>query len=282
MQTNKTQTRDDIEIAIESCKEEIYEYHHAVRWFIRFVRFFWSGVIATIIVFAILYPLNIPIIQSLLTTIGIASIILAIVAGIFSMVISLDGDFALREPFGSNLRNLRKAKQNLAKLYRKLAHWDEQALRYLTAEQYMHQLPELIASYRKRADQYRKWFVTTQLITILLSTGITSLSGGWLDRYFSIPWIIPVIGALISILTSFTLFFKFREKGTNLQQTADSMDWEHMACTLGIDRYKGLSKDAAQVLLAEQAEALRKEQQKKQLQLEQSSHAEQKALQSST
>ena len=53
-----------------------------------------------------------------------------------------------------------------------------------------------------------------------------------------------------------------------------------MACTLGIGMYKGQSKADALVLLAERAELLRKEQQQRQLQLEQSSHAEQKALQS--
>lgn len=214
-------------------------------------------------------------------TIGGVAAAIALVAWIGGGVI-LAADYETYEkPISTNRNNRRVAKKELAKLYRKLAYYDEQAVKHLTAEQYMHQLPGLIASYRKRADRYRNWFVTTQLITIFLSAAITSLSGGWLDRYFQIPWIIPVIGAAISILTSITLFFKFREKGTNLQQTADAMDWEHMACTLGIGRYKTMTREAALVELAEQAENLRKEQQKKQLQLEQSSHAEQKALQSS-
>ena len=143
----------------------------------------------------------------------------------------------------------------------------------------MHQLPTLITSYRKQADSYRRWFIVTQIIVILLSATVTSLSGGWIDKYISIPWTIPVFSALISILTSFTLFFKLREKGTNLQQTADAMDLEHKACNLSIGLYKGLSRDDALILLAERTEALRKEQQQRQQQLEQSSQAEQKALQ---
>src|SRR5260370_883137 len=117
---------------------------------------------------------------------------------------------------------------------------------------------ELITSYRKQADSYRRWFIVTQIIVILLSTTVTSLSGGWIDKYISIPWTIPVFSALISILTSFTLFFKLREKGTNLQQTADAMDLEHKACNLSIGPYKGLSRDEALILLAERTETLRK------------------------
>ena len=55
-----------------------------------------------------------------------------------------------------------------------------------------------------------------------------------------------------------------------------------MACTLGIGKYKGMAEAEKLVLLAETAENLRQEQQKRQLQLEQSSHTEQKALQSTS
>lgn len=82
-------------------------------------------------------------------------------------------------------------------------------------------------------------------------------------------------------MTSLTLFFKFREKGTNLQQTADAIGWEYRDCMLGIGKYAELDKPDALHLLATTSSDLHKEQQKRQLQLEQSSHVEQKALQSS-
>jgi hypothetical protein len=115
----------------------------------------------------------------------------------------------------------------------------------------------------------------------LLSASVTSLSGGWLDKYkISIPWIIPIFSVAISIITSFTLFFKPREKGANLQQTADAMDLEYTACNLGIGDYEAEEdEDDALMLLAKRTEALRKDQQQRQQQLEQSSQAEQKALQ---
>ena len=57
------------------------------------------------------------------------------------------------------------------------------------------------------------------------------------------------------------------------------MDLEYRACNLGIEAYEGMAKAKALVLLAKRTEALRKEQQQRQQQLEQSSQAEQKALQ---
>lgn len=279
MQTSQTDTingvkREEIDFEIAESKERLYEFRHKHWWFTYILRGTFLGVTVAVIAYTLL-PFTPPVVQSVLENLGGIAVFVSIV-GVLASIVLYGGFEDLREKYES----IRTEKRELAKLYRALALYDELSLKHLTAERYMHQLPNLIASYRKRADRYRNWFVTTQLITIFLSAAITSLSGGWLDRYFQIPWIIPVIGALISILTSLTLFFKFREKGTNLQQTADAMDWEHMACTLGIGHYKGMTKEVAQVELAEKAEALRQEQQKKQLQLEQSSHSEQKALQS--
>ena len=55
------------------------------------------------------------------------------------------------------------------------------------------------------------------------------------------------------------------------------MDLEHTACSLRIGVYIGLDDKDAHVKLAERAETLRKEQQQKQLLLEQASHVEQKS-----
>lgn len=277
MQQQQTVTREDIEDAVQDCKETIYEHQHAL-WLFRLVLgALVVGVGPSVLTFAIIAPFNVLYLQAIAENIGsgatVVSVLLALGLGAW-----LFADDDLRVTIG----HYREAKRLLKKLYRQLAYYDEAAFKHLTAEQYMHQLPSLIKSYRKRADTYRRWFIVLQLITIFLSAAITSLSGGWLDKYVSIPWVIPVLGALISILTSFTLFFKLREKGTNLQQTADTMDWEHLACTLGIGKYKGLTDAEKYVLLAETAEQLRQEQQKRQLQLEQSSHTEQKALQSAT
>ncbi len=277
-QNKQTPTREDFEFAIEDIKEMMYEHRYALRWFTRGMRIFWLGVILAFIAFVVVIPLNIQVLQSLFETIGFVAAGVTLFVGIvlFAFFITL-------EPIRYHQKHVRENKRLLERLLQRLAYLDEQALRHLTPEQYMHQIPGLIASYRKQADQYRRWFTVIQIVVILLSAIITSLSGGWLDRYLAVPWIIPVFSALISIFTSLTLFFKWREKGTNLQQTADNMDWEHMACTLSIGAYEGIAnKEDRLTMFAKRAEALRKEQQQRQLQLEQSSHAEQKALQSNT
>ncbi len=173
-------------------------------------------------------------------------------------------------------KDLREAKHYLKKFLKLQADYDKYSL---NPTQYKRSLPNLIASYRKRADWHRGWYVWTQIFVIILSATVTSLSGGWLDHYVALSWTIPVLSGIVSILTSITLFFRLREKGANLQQTADEMDLEYTACSLGIGDYKGMDEREALTLLIERAEALRKEQQQRQQQLEQSSHAEQKALQ---
>ena len=197
MHTNKDVllTREDIENDIESCKELIYEHQHALRWYKLGVCIFCLGVAISFISFAIVSPFNIPFLEPLVETIGVVAAVISIIVVLAIVTPYFDS----YRRVNNHLKVLREAKRTLAKLLRQLAYYDEQALRHLTPEQYMHQLPVLIASYRQRADRYRHWFVVLQLITIFLSAGITSLSGGWLDRHVSIPWIIPVLGALISI-----------------------------------------------------------------------------------
>ncbi|SRR6266566_378412 len=278
MQTNQNQTREGIEAAIEESNEAIADCKHKLRWFIRGVYVFWFGVFIAATAFVadtVITSYNIPNLNSILQTIGIS-------AGVISVLIGIGLGYSYSEisHISDWLKELGKEKQLLKRLVHRLAYIDEQALRHITLEQYIHQLPTLIKTYSRQADHYRNQFIIIQIITIFLSATITSLSGGWLDKYILLPWIIPVLGLLISILTSFTLFFKFREKGTNLQQTADAIGWEYRDCMLGIGKYAGLDKPEALHLLAMTSADLHKEQQKRQLQLEQSSHVEQKALQS--
>lgn len=280
MQTNQNQTREDIEAAIEVNKEVIDDCKHKLRWFLRGFYVCCSGVVIAAISFLIVNAVttfNFPVLNSILQPIGIGAVVISIIIGL-----GLGYYYSENSHISDWFKELREAKQVFKRLVHRLAYIDEQALRHITLEQYIHQLPPLIKSYSRRADRYRTWFIIIQIITILLSAAITSLSGGWLDKYIVLPWSIPVLSFLISILTSLTLFFKFREKGTNLQQTADAIGWEYRDCMVGIGKYAGLDKPEALHLLATTSADLHKEQQKRQLQLEQSSHAEQKALQSST
>src|SRR5581483_627858 len=110
-------------------------------------------------------------------------------------------------------KNIRKEKQLLAKRQRRLKQYDEYVAHQLpTPSQHAERLPSLIANYRKQANRYRREFVIVQVIIIILSVTVTSLSGGWLDRYIALPWTIPVGSGLVSLFSTFLLFFKPREK----------------------------------------------------------------------
>ena len=275
-------THESILDEVEECEEAILEIRHELRWYILGVRIFQVG-FAVCGVGVVVVSIGVPLLEYLLQGVTTVAGIVAAIDGFALVMIRATGSYSLEEDTNHYLKDLRAAKLKLAKLKRELAYFDEYTFDHLPhREQYIRRLPDLIADYRKRADGYRHWFVITQITTIVLSAFITSLSGGWLDKYISIPWSIPVLSGAISILTSITLFFKFREKGFNLQQTADAIDMELKAYQLCIEDYEGLDNDKASAQLTKRTERLRKEQQKRQQQLEQSSQTEQKSLQQPT
>jgi Protein of unknown function (DUF4231) len=273
---NQKQTREDIEAQIEECKDVIYQHKHALWWYFLGRRTFLAGLIGSIVIFNT--PLtSIPLCQAI-AMFGSALSVVAGIGLIAAYAVPLMATFDLQEiPIISHQNALREAKKALTKLLRQRAQYDEHINNQLPSpEQHAERLPSFIANYRKQANRYRQRFVILQLIVILLSVTVTSLSGGWLDRYISLPWTIPVGSGLVSLLSTFLLFFKPREKGANLQETADAMDLEFKACGLGIAPYNNKSREEAWLLLAERTEALRKIQLQKQQQLEQASQTEQK------
>jgi len=76
---------------------------------------------------------------------------------------------------------------------------------------------------------------------------------------------------MVSFLTALMTLFRFRERGYNLQQTADAAEFEISCATRGIFTYKNLSEKETSVKLAEEVERLFNEQRKRQQQLEQAS-----------
>src|SRR5215469_2328856 len=146
MATNQAQSREDSETAIETCKDEIYQHKHEIRWFLRGVRVFWLGIAIGFVVFVVIFPFNVPYLQSLFASIGGVALALALIIGI-----GLAITYSEYSSIGDHLKEIRQEKRTLAKLLHQLAYFDEQALRHLSSEQYMHQIPLLIKWYRKRA-----------------------------------------------------------------------------------------------------------------------------------
>jgi hypothetical protein len=277
---------EDIKSAIAGCEDEIFKLKYHLRWFKRSEKAFWLSSITSIVLFAVLHPLNLIKFQSVIESVGEISIIIGIICliriiGFYSTGIDID-DKIYKTSISEALKRLSIEKRTLARLIQQLKNLNEQETEVLSPrDQYeMYQLPKLIASYRKRADVYRRWFFITQVTIIVLSALVASLSGGWFEKIYSGQWVIPVLSLAITIITSLVLVFKPREKSTNLQQTADAMDLELTAHNLGILHYDIDNPDKASKALVTKIWHLHKEQQQRQQQLEQSSQAEQKALKS--
>src|SRR5438045_2266133 len=105
------------------------------------MRIFWLGVITAFTTFVVVIPLNIQVLQSLFDTIGFVAAGVTLFAGI-----GLLAFFIALEPIRYHQKHLRETKRLLEKLLRRRTYFDEQALRHLTPEQYMHQIPSLITS----------------------------------------------------------------------------------------------------------------------------------------
>jgi hypothetical protein len=99
MQTNLNQTRADAEAAIEGMKDNIYECKHKLRWFIRGVFVFCSGVFIAIVSFIIVNvvtPFNIPVLNSILEPVGVGAVVISILIGI-GLVYSYSENIRVRD-----------------------------------------------------------------------------------------------------------------------------------------------------------------------------------------
>lgn len=79
----------------------------------------------------------------------------------------------------------------------------------------------------------------------------------------------------VSFLTAMVTLFRPREKGYNLQQIADAIEYEISCANKRIYGYEGLDDRQVFTRLAQEVEKMRNEQRKRQQQLEQASETKQ-------
>lgn len=126
-----------------------------------------------------------------------------------------------------------------------------------------------ISQYQEESDKYRKIHNRLQSVIIvgsLCTTTVASLQAGpmTVDRWFTVGSSLAV-----GLAAGFMGYFKFRERSFYLQQTADLIEQEVNAMTLGIADYSGLSRQEALARLVERVEVFRNEQRRRQQQLDQ-------------
>ena len=88
---------------------------------------------------------------------------------------------------------------------------------------------------------------------------------------FGNHWVAPAFSFTVSFLTAMVTLFRPREKGYNLQQTADAIEYEISCANKRIYGYEGLDERQVFTKLAQEVEKMRNEQQKRQQRLEQAS-----------
>ncbi|MEQ4305028.1 DUF4231 domain-containing protein [Plantactinospora sp. B6F1] len=130
---------------------------------------------------------------------------------------------------------------------------------------------EYIEESRRSAASNRRIHNTFQAAIILGSIVVTSLTSAMASSS-PLNWITVVVSVLVSASAGLSSYFKFRERGFNLQQTANAVEKEYNSVELRIHDYGQYADDdeAAMRLFAERVEALKEEQRNRELQLEQS------------
>ncbi|MDQ2906981.1 MAG: DUF4231 domain-containing protein [Chloroflexota bacterium] len=154
---------------------------------------------------------------------------------------------------------------------------DIQAARRPHRDKFAEDISQKVQQYTRGANYNRRSYYLLQIVIIFCSLLVTGLTSG-LTGLVSIlgkPWITPAISFAVSFLTAMVTLFRFRERGHNLQLTADAIQYEISCATKGIFGYKHLSAEDAYIKLAEEVERLINEQRKRQQQLEQASDTKQ-------
>ncbi|MGQ4486806.1 DUF4231 domain-containing protein [Streptomyces sp. SAS_281] len=138
---------------------------------------------------------------------------------------------------------------------------------------------DLIEQYRQGATRNRRvhnWFQVLIITGSIVTSTLVAMNEG-ANKALSITT--AALSALVGVSAGITGYFKFRERGYNLQSTADDIEKHYNASQFMLDDYAG--PDAAHPLseaerlrkFARFVERLKEEQRKRELQLEQQSSA---------
>jgi DNA-binding transcriptional MerR regulator len=206
-------------------------------------------------------------------------VFVAVVAAIVFLVLSInlfttDGFHALRR-----IKELTKLKLKIEQMEVVIRILQQQQETRLTVEEktelYKDTLRQVIQEYQRNANFNRWTYFIIQMLIIACSLLVGGLTSGLNISIFGNHLLAPILSFVVSFLTAVITLFRPRERGFNLQQTADAIQYEIDCSSKKIYGYKGLTNEERFIRLSEEVERLRNEQRKRQQQLEQASDARQ-------
>jgi len=193
--------------------------------------------------------------------------------GLLAVVLVLAGFGVLAWKNRPRLTDLDLATRNL--LHDKQAAVSRIALESLESLKiYREASLDLLEYYRKRAARNRRVHNIFQGI-IIVGSILASTSAAMEGVNSPQSLAAMILSTTVSISAGITAYFKFRERGHNLQMTADEIEKHYRASEFGLDDYAQYPEDERQRLrlFAQLVERIKEEQRKRELQLEQSPSA---------
>lgn len=133
---------------------------------------------------------------------------------------------------------------------------------------YREDIPDLVAKIRRRAATYQRLYVLMQSVVIvgaLTSSAVTALFAGTPRGRLGAVFLTLLVGVCASGMNT----FRIREKGENVQMSANAIEKEYRLCGLRLGEYSDLDEPSRLRLLAERVESVREAQAERERELNQ-------------
>lgn len=137
---------------------------------------------------------------------------------------------------------------------------------------YREELAEVIENYQAESRKYRRVHNGLQSLIMVGSTTITTVAALDAKEWTWQTIMVIALGFCVTLASTFTGYYKYRERSYFLQQTADAIEEEANAIALGVGEYGVFGEDEQDQALAkftQRVESLRNEQRRRQQQLDQ-------------
>jgi hypothetical protein len=137
---------------------------------------------------------------------------------------------------------------------------------------YREDTAEVIVQLGRESRHYRRVHNSLQSLIIIGSTAMTTLAATGQQDWNWQTLSVVVLGFSVALASSFTGYYKYRERSYFLRQTADAIEEELNAVMLGIGEYSQYSESQESEALAkftQRVEVLRNEQRRREQQLDQ-------------